>query len=222
MEDTVSLDADDAVASMRGIASFHELVSALDISSINEAEDPAKRQEFIRDCEVLRKRERIRRRGLINPRSKKVQYWDMTTTLALLFTATITPFEVCLGLETAWNALLYVNLVVNSIFMIDIVVQFFLPIHDPATGELIRNHKRIAKRYLKTWFVIDVGTVLPFDLVTVLAPHLFAATCGGGNSVLLKGVKLLRTLRLVKLVRVLRASRIVQRWESSISISTST
>ena len=216
------LDAEDAVASMRNISSFHDLISALDVSSIEADEDQAKRQEFITDCEVLRKRERKRRRGLINPRSKKVQYWDMTTTLALLFTATITPFEVCLGLETAWNALLYVNLVVNSVFMIDIIVQFFLPIIDPATGELIRNHKRIAERYLKTWFLIDVGTVLPFDLVTVAAPDLFAVTCGSGSSILLKGVKLLRTLRLVKLVRVLRASRIVQRWESAISISTST
>ena len=46
--------------------------------------------------------------------------------------------------------------------------------------------------------------------------------CGSSNALLLKGIKLLRTLRLVKLVRVLRASRIVQRWETSVSISTST
>ena len=41
-----------------------------------------------------------RRRGLINPRSKFIQYWDLTTTMALLFTATVTPYEVCLGLPT--------------------------------------------------------------------------------------------------------------------------
>ena len=97
----------------------------------------------------------------------------MTTTSALLFTATVTPFEVCLGLETAWNGLFFVNLVVNVIFIADIAVQFFLPITDRVTGELIRSHKKIAKKYLKSWFIIDVFTVLPFDLVTLVAPGLF-------------------------------------------------
>ena len=46
--------------------------------------------------------------------------------------------------------------------------------------------------------------------------------CAGSSSVLLKGTKLLRILRLAKLLRVLRASRIIQRWESQISMTTST
>jgi hypothetical protein len=208
--------------SLSTISSYHDLVAALDISSMQSHDGPEERKKFQADCKLLRHRMRTNRRGLINPRSKFVQYWDMTTTMALLFTATVTPFEVCLGLETTMNAMLVINLVVNAIFMIDIGVQFFLPINDPQTGQLIRDHKRIAKHYLKSWFAIDIFTVLPFDLVTVAAPSLFSSDCGGGSGTLLKGVKLLRVLRLFKLIRVLRASRIIQRWDSSISISTST
>ena len=213
---------DEVNKSLENITSYHDLVAALDVTSIADS-SIEKRKEFQNDVKLLRQRMRTSRRGLLNPRAKSVQYWDLVTTCALAFTATITPFEVCLGLPTEWNALLYVNLVVNMIFLIDIGVQFLLPYVDAKSGEIVRNHKRIADHYLRSWFIIDLGTVLPFDLMTVLAPALFASDCGtGGTQSLIKGVKLLRVLRLVKLLRVLRASRIIQRWESSISVTTST
>ena len=209
---------------MATISSFEDLVAALEVDRLTTELSAEKRQTFQTDCEHLRKRVRRTRRGLINPRSRYVQYWDLTTAMALAFTATITPFEVCLGLETALNPLFFINLVVNLIFILDIVAQFFLPYRDyseGSTGELVRSHKKIARHYLGSWFVIDVVTVLPFDLITVVAPALFAVDCGASSQPLLKGVKLLRVLRLVKLVRMLRGMRILQRWEASISISTS-
>ena len=210
-----------ALPVMASISSFEDLVAALEVSRLTTEMDESKRATFQQDCERLRRRVRKTRRGLINPRSKKVQYWDLTTTLALLFTASVTPFEVCLGLETKLNILFGINLVVNLIFACDIVAQFFLPFRDKA-GELVRSHSRIAHNYLFSWFVLDVFTVLPFDIATVAAPHLFEVECGGsGSSTLLKGFKLLRVLRLVKLMRMLRGMRILQRWEASISITTS-
>ena len=206
--------------------SFHELLGALDVQKQLNS-DPgavAKREKFIEDCAHLRSRMRQSRRFLINPRSKEVQYWDFATSMALLFTATVTPYEVGLGLETKIDGLFFVNFVVNLIFTVDIFVQFAMPL--PArdgTGDLVRDHKKIAYHYLTTWFFIDVLTVLPFDTVALFAPSLFGVSeCASGAGTLLKGIKLLRTLRIFKLLRVLRASRIVQRWESSISMQTST
>ena len=151
------------------ISSFHDLVNALDVSKwkSEDHETEAKALEFANDVGTLKKRMVASRRGLINPRSKRVQYWDLLTTTALLFTATVTPYEVCLGLPTKVNALWVVNLIVNSIFMIDIVVQFVMPINDHKTGELIRSHKVLARKYCLTWFWIDLGTVLPFDILTL-------------------------------------------------------
>jgi len=45
-----------------------------------------KRIQFQADCANLRQRLQ-RRRGFINPRRSHVQYWDMCTGLALVFTA---------------------------------------------------------------------------------------------------------------------------------------
>ena len=81
-----------------------------------------KRAEFGRDCAQLRQRLR-KRRGFINPRRKHVQYWDLVTAFALLYTTTVTPFEVAAGLKTEIGALYVVNSIINLVFMFDIVVQ---------------------------------------------------------------------------------------------------
>ena len=40
--------------------------------------------------------------GVINPRTTKwVAYWDMMTVVCLIFTAAITPIEVCLFVDTS-------------------------------------------------------------------------------------------------------------------------
>ena len=121
-----------------------------------------------------------------------------------------------MALNTELNALFVVNQIVNTVFIIDIIFQFFIPVpdHRPENeGEMIHDHKIIAKTYLKGWFILDVVSVLPFDILTIASPGLIPP---GPAS---KSFKLIRILRLIKLMRVLRASRIIQRWENSISIS---
>ena len=180
----------------------------------------AKRKVFQTDVSNLRKRI-ASRQTFINPRASRIQYWDLCTAIALCFTAIVTPYEVCVGLETKFDTLYVINSIMNLIFMIDIFVQFFLPVLDPKTKELIRDHRILARKYFRGWFAIDLFTVLPFDTLTMVAPDLFGADCGSGNATLIKGIKLIRILRLFKLLRMLRASRIVQRWDNAISVSTS-
>ena len=62
-------------------------------------------------------------------------------------------------------------------------------------------------------FFLDVISILPFDVLMVAAPGLLQP------GPMTKSFKLIRIMRLIKLMRVLRASRIIQRWENSISIS---
>lgn len=219
-QEPLSLNDEIMAAIQKG--SFHEVITQLD--ALNEFKDlltdddtVVRRERFQADVQQLRKRIRDARRGLLNPRSRYVQWWDLTTALALGYTAFVTPFEVGLGLETSINALFAVNQLVNLVFIIDVLVQFVMPVPDPVTGELIRSHAVLARKYLRGWFGVDVLSVLPIDVVVVAAPKLIPSE----DTSFLRALKLLRIMRLFKLVRVLRASRIIQRWESSISMSTS-
>ena len=66
---------------------------------------------------------------LVMPDSKFVQSWDMVTLVALLFTATITPYEVAVLSEQMWNEarvdpLFWINRLVDSIFLGDMGLSF--------------------------------------------------------------------------------------------------
>ena len=134
--------------------------------------------------------------------------------LALFFTTFVTPFEVGLDLETTVNALFVVNQAVNVTFLIDIVVQFFLPFQS-SQGVWEKSHSSTAANYLKSWFVIDIVSVLPLDVATA------ADAIKVKNPTVLRSVRLLRVLRLIKLLRILRTSRILTRWENRIGLTSS-
>ena len=84
----------------------------------------------------------------------------------------------------------------------------------------VTNLKKIRMRYLKTWFPMDIITIIPFDSIK------FLYKTDGGNSEQLKKqaqiFRLLRLVRLIKLFRILRGSRIIIRWERKFSVTHST
>ena len=192
---------------------FADVIRSLEISAGFAKKKEIDQAVFRRDAEKLRSHMRNTRRGLINPRSTFMSYWDLVTAIALIYTATITPFEIGIGLPTQIDALFFCNQVINIVFLVDLVLQFFLPVPDQR-GELIRDRRVLAMRYLKSWFALDVVSILPFDFV-VLAAGNDESTAG------LRSFRLMRLLRLIKLVKVLRASRIIQRWQNAVDISSS-
>ena len=163
---------------------------------------------------------------LIDPRySKAAQRWDILTVLALIFTAIVTPFEVAF-LETpqSWSAawkdpLFYINRLVDVIFSIDLVLQFFLiyPEQNDASGvRWVESRRQIAVHYLKSWFALDFFS-------TAMCIIDFISVDSGENPEVniqaLRVLRVLRALRLIKLVRLVRASRMFKRWECKIAIN---
>jgi len=170
-----------------------------------------------RDAGILNKRLKRINRMLLDPRSKKMQYWDFVTIFALFFTAILTPYEVCmLWAPTEVDALFIVNYFVNSIFMFDTLSNFFLPFRETRRrgGGIVKNHRKIALRYLKGWFIIDLVSILPFDILVVSG----LIDTNAVNPSMLRMIRMIRLMRLLKLARILRASRLFSRWENSISI----
>ena len=170
-------------------------------------------------------------RGVLNPRSTLIHYWDLLTAGALVFTAIVTPFEVCFLYmpvqpeSAAQWALLLLNQVVNAIFVGDIGVNFFLPY--PVEGGYERSHKKIIARYVRSgWLALDLVSVFPFDLLAIsgLLDAMVASGSSDGTNLkfLIRIPRTAKLLRLVKLVRMLKASRIISRWQSKISFTHAT
>jgi hypothetical protein len=75
----------------------------------------------------------------------------------------------------------------------------------------------VAWKYMNSWFAIDFISILPFELLEFVD---FSDGDGGGviNAATLRSIKLIRLLRLLKLAKVIRASRIMKRFEATMSI----
>ena len=107
---------------------------------------------------------------LIDPRTSPwIGWWDLILSLALLFTACLTPVEVgFMGIPTdRWrNPLFLVNRIVDCIFILDMGLQFVL-MHPAEEGQIggigqawVTDHKLIAKHYLlSSWFVLDFFSI---------------------------------------------------------------
>ncbi len=162
---------------------------------------------------------------IIRPTSRFMGWWDAATSIALILTALVTPFEVSFLEPDGVDGLFVMNRMIDAIFIVDMALQFFLMYHvsdesDSTGGGRARWEHRlkpIARHYLRGWFAIDVLSIVPsvFDIL----PLIPGSGLKGGDTDELKVVRVVRTARLIKLIRLVRGSRMLKRWRTSMSIS---
>ena len=143
---------------------------------------------------------------LLDPDSPRMVMWDCLTGATLLFVAAFTPFEVAFlrAPTTATAPLFIVGRVVDSIFIVDIMLCFFIARPSKADPSRLETRWSVgARNYLCGWFVLDAISLVSsaFDIIP-----LFTGGGGGGKKSPLTGFRVIRILRLVKLVRLVRAS----------------
>ncbi|XP_051135474.1 potassium channel KAT3-like [Andrographis paniculata] len=108
-----------------------------------------------------------RQRYIISPSEPSYRAWETFLILLVIYSAWICPFE--LAFPTCnQDAFLIVDNIVNFLFAADIVLTFFTAYIDSSTYALINDPKRIAIRYLSTWFILDVCSTIPFHSLSIL------------------------------------------------------
>lgn len=139
----------------------------------------------------------------------QLQHWDIGMLVAISYVAIATPYEVAF-LEPEINAIFVVNRMVDMVFLCDLILQFFITAQDER-GNWVKNRGMIAQMYLRSWFAIDVISLLPFDIIGLLVSADAVSQ--------FKAIRAVRILRLIKLLRIIRSSRIIKRWENHYSIN---
>eukprot|EP00927_Polykrikos_kofoidii_P082431 TRINITY_DN819_c0_g1_i8.p1 TRINITY_DN819_c0_g1~~TRINITY_DN819_c0_g1_i8.p1 ORF type:complete len:1013 (-),score=141.79 TRINITY_DN819_c0_g1_i8:65-2857(-) len=153
---------------------------------------------------------------LIDPDSDYMKVWDVIVVVCLIFTGIVTPYEIAF-IEQADSTLTGFNRVVDLIFIKDLCMQFVLKVKKTTRqGSIwIKDRRMIAHLYMRTWFIIDLLSVIPYD---DLSAYLMKSGVGGSVMEQLSIVRLLRVCRLCKLGRILKASKIAKRWENRIGL----
>jgi len=133
--------------------------------------------------------------------------------IPLIYVALVTPYRIFLLLPDTPGWAIVEGLLWGA-FVVDILFNFVTAYEDEQTEEIVVDPKRIAKRYAKTWMIVDVIASIPFDFI-------FPAEEGGASSAnrlgrlarLPRAIRVLRLLRLLRLLRVARLQGYLSRFE---------
>uniref|UniRef100_A0A8C4QQW5 Cyclic nucleotide-binding domain-containing protein n=1 Tax=Eptatretus burgeri TaxID=7764 RepID=A0A8C4QQW5_EPTBU len=131
--------------------------------------------------------------------------WDWLILLLVIYTAIFTPYSAAFLLSDqqveqqrqncgyTCNPLNIVDLIVDIMFLIDIIINFRTT-YVNKNEEVVSHPGKIAIQYFKGWFLIDMVAAIPFDLL------IFGSSSGETTTL----IGLLKTARLLRLVRVAR------------------
>ncbi|XP_052007337.1 potassium voltage-gated channel subfamily H member 5-like isoform X1 [Xyrauchen texanus] len=122
--------------------------------------------------------------------------WDWVILILTFYTAIMVPYNVSFKTKQNNITWLVLDSVVDVIFLVDIVLNFHTTFVGPG-GEVISDPKLIRMNYLKTWFIIDLLSCLPYDIINAFE------NVDEGISSLFSSLKVVRLLRLGRVARKL-------------------
>ena len=135
--------------------------------------------------------------------------WDLLVMCCIFYSALIVPLRLCFHAEAeglVWDFEASMSL----IFLTDLCLSFNTAYL--SEGEWVTSRRKIASRYLRSWFWIDAPSSLPVEFIEVLLPP-------GSDTGALPAFRILRMLRLVRMLRLLKVGVYVARLEEELEIS---
>ncbi|XP_068176821.1 potassium voltage-gated channel subfamily H member 1-like isoform X2 [Antennarius striatus] len=122
--------------------------------------------------------------------------WDWVILILTFYTAIMVPYNVSFKTRQNNVSWLVVDSIVDVIFLVDIVLNFHTTFVG-AGGEVISDPRLIRVNYVRTWFVIDLLSCLPYDVINAFE------NVDEGISSLFSSLKVVRLLRLGRVARKL-------------------
>jgi voltage-gated potassium channel len=138
---------------------------------------------------------------MILPDSKFRQLWDLLVLVIAVYSGITIPLIIIFNIFSE----LYCDIsawITTAVFLGDIIVKFNTAIQ--GRGKLILNRKEIAKKYLSSWFIIDLLASVPMCFVS----KFFTVGRLGKIVGILRLNRLLKLLRISKSLKRLAGSKI--------------
>ena len=145
--------------------------------------------------------------GLIAPNGARKAKWDWFMLGLVLYTSISVPYQLAFYAFTDWENSEFgfvCDVIIDLLYMIDIFISWRTTYYD-REGMLVLDRRMARRRYLKTWFGIDVFASFPFEylfqLILIQSP--------------IEVPPALRLPSLVKLLRIYRLGKKINRLSSS-------
>ena len=148
----------------------------------------------------IKKISKIYNKLLISYNSKIKSIFDIIVLILVNISSLIILYDVCYKdyesddiFEIKFTNSIY-YIIIEVLFFIYIVLQFFHTYQDKDKLIEVRSFKKIAKRYLKAWFLIDFISIIPFEILTT-------------KKNFSNYIKLIRLIRLLKFIQTIDVKR---------------
>ena len=162
-------------------------------------------------------------RGVIFPDTKLRFWWDIIQIVTILYLSFAVPIRI--GFSINVEGFFYLlDVLMDVYFFADIYLNFLFVFEDESF-QLVTSRPKIAKKYLRSWFLIDILAVIPLDHAIRISEGRFVCgmigNCppqtGGENSgQYFKLFKMLRLFRLVKLLKLLKVGKVLDRYQDEL------
>lgn len=134
------------------------------------------------------------RKFVIDPRKRWKLYWDIVCGIFIIYSVIVIPFRLFFRRETKEGSFSYIlDWLIDFLFFMDMVFSFRTG-YMHKNGQVVMNPKRIMQSYLRSWFVVDFFSTVPFDFIIYKAFDVPKAQ--------LRTIKLVRILRLARLAKL--------------------
>lgn len=127
---------------------------------------------------------------IVDPRTSRMQSWKNWMFVNIMFTVLVTPWRISFRCPAEAFGLTLAA-IANISFIVDTVLHFFTAV--VTESGLLTERKEIARRYITSWFFLDLVTCLPY---TTLLRSVIPAS--------LRVMAPMRGLRLLKLLKVVK------------------
>lgn len=162
-----------------------------------ETESPEVTYRKRADTESVRSYKLLTDFYLIHPDSYLKFTWDFIVAVWVLYFVLFVPYRLSFNVE----GFFIMDTIGDIVFCMDILVLFRTSYYDKETRDVVTDWKRISKEYLKSWFIVDLISALPFD-------HIIASSSDSHRKDSIRSLKLLRVLRLFRWLRLLRVFKL--------------
>ena len=137
----------------------------------------------------------------------KTHFWDIFISLCLLITCILTPFNLAFDdYVNQYEIYVLFNYSVDLMFAIEILINFNLAF--TTNTKLEDSRWEIAKDYIKSWFLIDFLSVLPFELIMISTDD--TNEDSGNANKFVRMAKISKLYKLAKITKLIKMIKIMK------------
>ena len=142
--------------------------------------------------------------------------WDSLVMVLILYSCSSVPFR--LGMnhppEGVWWC---VEVAVSFVFIADMIINFNTAYSD---GDLfILNRSIICANYMRGWFVLDLTSAFPFELVDWILVVIAESSTSSSSPGSLKALRALRLIRIMRLLRLMKLQTYIDAIEDALNLN---